>query len=483
MDCINSSFDVCIIGGGISGSLFALNLIKKQPNLSILIIEKSECFQMKVGEATSDISSMFLHRLGIDHILAKQQKKAGLRFLFNHDGNVKEFSSPSIKSIANGYHLNRGVLDEDLIQECISKGVSTVRPISFVDVLQINDTGNEIEIIGEDWKKKIHAKWLVDATGKFRFLHKKMNWKNESIELNTGAISSYVKNITPNHLWDTKTTSKWKKSAIEHQSFSTIHFMQDHAWWWMIKIDEETTSLGIVYDKTYISFSDAQVFFIDSIKKHPILSQVLREGELCEIRNHPSVPYVGTHFHYKNSFVLGEAGAFIDPLFSSGLDFICQQNEYLTNLLLNDLKDGIKNERKWNKYEQKIKKSYLDRAFIHKRIYDFTSSYDIFTNLTQFIFFGYQSFGVIPIKLFPKKMKNFLVLNLLSKIGFNYLFSRYKKILNKQKKKPVLSQQVIYSNVSIPNGLKIFLIPPKLFFLWFLTYIKIERKLITNKNE
>ena len=83
-------FDVVILGGGISGSLFALNLTNSNKNLSILILDKKIKSKLKVGEATADLSSIFLNRLGINHLLKEQTKKTGLRFIFNEKNSSKK---------------------------------------------------------------------------------------------------------------------------------------------------------------------------------------------------------------------------------------------------------------------------------------------------------------------------------------------------------------------------------------------------------
>src|ERR1700728_2638272 len=61
-----SRFDVVIIGGALSGAATAILLLREQPQLRVLIIEKSEKFTRKVGEATVEVSTYFLtHSLGL----------------------------------------------------------------------------------------------------------------------------------------------------------------------------------------------------------------------------------------------------------------------------------------------------------------------------------------------------------------------------------------------------------------------------------
>ncbi len=131
-------YDIIILGGGIAGSVMAISLKRKTPSLTILIVERSSIFPNKVGESSAEMTGLFFNRFGIEHILKKQIPKTGLRFLFNEhntfDHNkMDEFSSPSFKSIANGYHFNRQQFDEDLLAEAIKMGCETRRPAEIID--------------------------------------------------------------------------------------------------------------------------------------------------------------------------------------------------------------------------------------------------------------------------------------------------------------------------------------------------------------
>ena len=182
--------------------------------------------------------------------------------------------------------------------------------------------------------------------------------------------------------------------------------------------------------------------------------------------------------HHDNIAVIGDAGSFIDPLFSPGLEITSQQNEHLVFLLLDYFKKGKKNLKAWKKYEQEFTKTYLDRAYVYSKIYNIMHSYDLFSNITQFLFFGYQSFNVFPLKHFPKRLKKPLRFHKIEKIFIKNLFNRYNRIVIKRekhnRKSSSLKQPLSYSTVKIPNGLYIFIKPFQLFFLWFFNYLKIE---------
>ena len=84
---MHREYDVTIVGGAFSGAASAILLLQADPSLRVLIIEKTEAFDRKVGESTVELSSWFitrmlkLHR----HLIFQQLPKHGLRFWFHND--------------------------------------------------------------------------------------------------------------------------------------------------------------------------------------------------------------------------------------------------------------------------------------------------------------------------------------------------------------------------------------------------------------
>src|SRR2546429_5368682 len=84
------SYDVAIIGGALSGAATALLLLRDQPDLKVLVLEKSTAFGRRVGEATVEVSGYFLGRvLGLtQHLneahLVKQGDRKSTRLNSSH---------------------------------------------------------------------------------------------------------------------------------------------------------------------------------------------------------------------------------------------------------------------------------------------------------------------------------------------------------------------------------------------------------------
>jgi 2-polyprenyl-6-methoxyphenol hydroxylase-like FAD-dependent oxidoreductase len=77
-------YDVIIIGGALAGAATAILLLRQQPKLRVLIVEKSSAFTRRVGEATVEVSGYFLSRmLGLtQHLNEAHLVKQGMRFWF-----------------------------------------------------------------------------------------------------------------------------------------------------------------------------------------------------------------------------------------------------------------------------------------------------------------------------------------------------------------------------------------------------------------
>lgn len=105
-------------------------------------------------------------------------------------------------------------------------------------------------------------------------------------------------------------------------------------------------------------------------------------------------------------------------------------------------------------------------------------SYDLFSNATQLLFFGYQSFTVLPLKYFPNRIKKPLRFHKVDGWVVKMLFNRYNRIIMRRKKdnrkSSSLKQPLSYSTVRIPKGGYYFIKPIQLALLWLFNYFKIE---------
>src|SRR5439155_23807062 len=149
-------------------------LRRDHPQLRILIVEKAEAFDAKVGEATTEMSAMFLtRRLAMwHHLEAEQLPKEGLRYWFTNErvtghANATE-AGGFIRSAVPAFQLRRDALDEYMLATAVREGAELLRPAKAIDV-DVNEFNNRVTIEAGDEKREITCRWLLDATGRVNF--------------------------------------------------------------------------------------------------------------------------------------------------------------------------------------------------------------------------------------------------------------------------------------------------------------------------
>ena len=477
-------YDLIIIGGGISATFLCLSIYKLNPDFNILIIEKSESFPQKVGESLVDLTAIYVKSLDIDHILEKHTKKTGVRFLFNESNRkdlsgLAEFASPTFPGLITGYHLDRSLFDQQLLNEVISKGARVYRPAE-IEKASFGEFLNELDIQTGDEIRYVQSRWVVDATGRSRFIPQKLNWKDKKIKLNTGAIMAHFTNIGADELWDTPENKYWDSRSIGLRKFSTTHLMRKHSWWWIIRLNDTITSIGVVFDKNKIQFDDHESFFIQQIEQDAQLSLMTQHAQRGKIRYVEHIPYVCEKLYAKGIALIGESGAFLDPLISPGIELIGQQTIWLAELFTKEKDTGKFNQSAWDKYSKTFSQAYQSRLKIYELAYDFMHSYDLFSlwlKQGNFIYFGKV---VYPAIVFKRQLKAPLRFNVIEHFAIKYFKLRLGKIARKRAIQNRISHthphEISYSGVRVPNDLRFLFMPIYLLFKAVWAYLMLEWK-------
>src|ERR1051325_2385786 len=133
-------YDVIVIGGALSGAATATLLLRHNPGIRLLIVEKSTKLSRRVGEATVEVSAYFMGRvLGLTQYLNENHLvKQGLRFWFTSDKvqNLEEASELGGRYQVRlpSYQLDRATFDEEVLRRACAAGVKLLRPASVTNV-------------------------------------------------------------------------------------------------------------------------------------------------------------------------------------------------------------------------------------------------------------------------------------------------------------------------------------------------------------
>ncbi|MFY0688765.1 MAG: tryptophan 7-halogenase [Cyclobacteriaceae bacterium] len=458
-------FDIVIIGGGLTGSLFALEM-KKRTDVKILIVEHDETFQLKPGEAISDLTALYLTRLNLDGILSRQSRKSGLRFLFEHEQQTCEFTSPTLPGVIRGYHLNRSTLDEELLDECVKEGIEVWRPASITK-LTYQAFNTSIEVAYQTGRFHVNATWIIDASGRSRYLPHVLGWDDLPVKLNTSSMMCYYTGLDFNKNWDHLDHNYWTRNAIGDLSYATTHIMRKNHWWWIIRLNEELTSVGVVFDHQHSQPDD----FDQAVMEDRLLSQLMNGTTHGPIRKLDGLSHLTQQMYQPGIVVLGDSWSFIDPLFSPGLELLGQQTVATSDLLADYFTRHTFHQNQWKRLERSFQCAFRDREEYYQVAYQIMHNYPVMSSWIQLANYVYNTFTIIPSIWFPKRMKYPKTLNRIEKMLFRVIKKRYLKLGeyhfgNKKSVQP--------SNIELTGDWKMIIKPFHLLWLWFKGYVRLE---------
>jgi flavin-dependent dehydrogenase len=348
-------YDVIILGGAFSGASTAILLRRDHPQLRVLIVEKAEAFDAKVGEATTEMSAMFLtRRLAMwHHLEAEQLPKEGLRYWFSNDkvtghANASEVGG-HLRSAVPAFQLRRDALDEYLLATAVREGAELLRPAKVVDV-DLQDFNNTItvllsedperppasvapwettegpmaSVVAEPSRRTLTCRWLLDATGRVNFLGRRLGLIERNEEHPVASIWCRWNGVR--HIDDIAARDgNLATRNISSRRLATNHYTGLGYWIWVIPLGNGETSIGVVFDKRLIDLhhsKDRAADFIAFLKAIPALAELIDVAtpRMEDLRFYSHLPFFAKQYMGNGWALLGDAASFLDPYYSPGLD-------------------------------------------------------------------------------------------------------------------------------------------------------------------
>ena len=312
---VTKQYDVIIIGAGPSGSVAGSMLIKK--GYSVLIIEKQHFPRFSIGESLLPQCMAFLEEAELDHVLTEHAEQLGFQFkngaAFHKKGQDSSFNFTEKFTDGPGttFQVKRDTFDKLLADDTESKGVE-IRYGHQVDaIIQLKPAvtlavSDENEL-GETYQVK--GKFLLDASGFGRVLPR-------LLELDLPSDFP-VRHSYFSHFNDGIDCPNFDRDKI----LITVNPNHSDVWYWLIPFSDGTSSVGVVglpeRFENQLSEIEMLEFFI---KQDPNLKRLLKNAKpVGQARTIKGYSANVTKLYGENFALLGNAGEFLDPVFSSGV--------------------------------------------------------------------------------------------------------------------------------------------------------------------
>ncbi len=382
--------DVAIVGGGLAGALLARQLRRAVPEASIALFEKSTERRYKVGESTVEIATHYLiKRLGLSTYIYKEHlPKNGLRYFFDtaaKDASLCEMSELGVNALppSPSFQLDRARLEPELLAMDAAEGVE-VRLGARVKDLRLSADGHSFTVVEDEAESSWQARWIVDATGREGMLHRLENLKLPERRHRVAAAWARLRGVKdmddPHALGGGPKVEAWRARAkYTSRVLSTNHFMYDGYWIWFIPLREGLTSVGVVQQgKDWSPARHKPKGFLEFLRQHRAVADLLEEVDLVDLDAFTQLAYRTKRFFdgERRWACIGDAGAFVDPFYSPGSDFIALENDFVADLIGRDL-GGEEVAGRARLYDEYMQFRFDTTMVIYEGLYPTFGSYEV----------------------------------------------------------------------------------------------------------
>jgi flavin-dependent dehydrogenase len=366
--------DVLVIGGGPAGSTIAALLAQKGRH--VVVLEKDRFPRFHIGESLLPLNLPLFDRLGV----AKKVEgigvyKPGAEVISDEHAQATTFRfdhNPYL-SIDHSYHVRRADFDQLLLDNSRRLGATVVEGTRVTEVEFEADGSSRVMAVApdgalSDW----FPRFLVDASGRDTLLLRRLGLKRVDKHNNTAAVFGHFRNVLR------------RNGSVE--GMITMHLFR-HGWFWMIPLPGDVMSVGMVGTRSFFRTrtEDLDGFFARAVAASPSVADRMIDAEpISPLVATANYSYDARRFTGDGYILIGDAAAFIDPLFSSGVMMAMSGAAFAADAVHAWLDDRKLGKRLMRNYEGRARRGFRSLSWLIYRINTpvlrdiFMASFDLF---------------------------------------------------------------------------------------------------------
>jgi flavin-dependent dehydrogenase len=305
----SGEYDVIVIGGGPSGSSVATRLAQR--GRRVLLLEKEHFPRFHIGESLLPCSMPLIEQLGaMPRLLAADFLPKYAAEFVTADGSLRRryvFARGLVQGADSAFEVDRSEFDKLLLENATERGVDVRQGVQVIRFDIDAATGVDVVARAEEGAElSFHAQMLVDASGQSSLLAGRMGLREMDQELKNVAVFSHFEGAT-------------RYEGQEEGDISVV--LIPGGWWWVIPLRNNRTSLGLVMPSRNLHGQKPDdAYFAAQIAATPFLRQRLANAtQLAPTRSVSDYSYVSRKLAGDRFVLVGDAAAFIDPVFSTGV--------------------------------------------------------------------------------------------------------------------------------------------------------------------
>lgn len=311
-------FDVVIIGGGPGGSTAATYLAKM--GYRVCVFEKEKFPRDHVGESLIPYCYFKLKEMGVlEEVMKFATKKPGVNFI-SKDGlrqSVWCFDRVIEGGAELSMHTLRAPFDKALLDNAEKCGAIVKQQHTVKNADLSNPSQVKLEVANASGEISVcKARFLIDASGQGSFLARKFNSKKTYAGLDRIALFTHW--IKTNY-----------DEPLKSGNIKIIYLGgEKKGWAWVIPVGRNHLSIGITLNNAYVkeqrkNFSGEnwkRELYLSGLSEAVNLQPILANAEMeHEVQALGDYSYYSERMYGSNYAMTGDAAAFLDPIFSSGI--------------------------------------------------------------------------------------------------------------------------------------------------------------------
>jgi FADH2 O2-dependent halogenase len=259
------------------------------------------------------------------------------------------------------YHVDRGKFDLLLLQHAQQTGAAVYEGVK-VSGVDFAPALPEVRFKMGRREMGVNVRLVVDASGRNTLLGNQLRIKVKDPVFDQYAI----------HTW----FGDFDRSAVAKSDaqcdYIYIHFLPvSNSWVWQIPITDDITSIGVVTQKKNFAGSrqDRKQFFWNAVASRPRLYEELRAAtQLRTFREEGDYSYAMKQICGDRFVMVGDAGRFVDPIFSTGVSIALNSSRFAQQDILLALERNDFSRESFQTFESTIRRGT-------KNWYDFINVY------------------------------------------------------------------------------------------------------------
>jgi len=306
---IQDRFDVIVVGGGPAGATLAAQLGRRGHD--VLVLDRERFPRYHIGESLIPGFMRPMEELGLLERMEARgfERKAGGTLVWGANKIPWGFAFTDGGPYPYSYHVRRADLDAMILDRARELGASVIEEATVKDVIQEDGrvTGVRYTLRGSEEPQEARAALVIDASGQSRVLSRKLTEISWNEEMRNVAIWTYFDNCD--------------RLPGDESTNILIEGLPD-GWFWGIPIDKATMSVGFVTasaNAATLQMPLEELFAERREQSTQLKALLVNARQSSGFRSARDWSYTCNEFHGPGWALVGDAAAFIDPLFSTGV--------------------------------------------------------------------------------------------------------------------------------------------------------------------